>query len=79
MMIAAKRISLLPTAGLIDTAVHVEINVTDSFHFALHEGIGVKNIDELGVAFVQFLIVAHGHEEGHGRIQTRDSGQLVGL
>lgn len=76
-MTTTKGIPVIPTAGLIDSTVHVEINVATGLNFALNEGIGVENVDESRIARVQLVVFVDSDEKRHGWIQTSDSGQFV--
>lgn len=77
MMIAAERILVLPAARLIYTAVHVKVHVTAGLDLALNEGVRVENVDKLGVAGVEFLVVTDGYEERHCGIEAGYATELV--
>lgn len=76
-MVASERIPVLPATGLIDTAVHVKVDMTARLDFALNEGVRVQHVDELGVARVELLVLVDGDEERHRRIEAGDPRELV--
>lgn len=58
----AYNVSILPTARLLNAAVHVKIHVAASFRFALDERVRMQNIDKMSIRLVQLLVSIFRHE-----------------